>query len=101
MQIVYCTCNVSILESLQELLSKAKVESYQLIDRVLAHNAVGDSRFDTAVWPGYNIAIFVQCPTPEMAQSVMTAIKRFNQNAFNQNELILAYTWSVDDCCVG
>lgn len=100
MKIVYCTCNVSVLESLQELLNRLEVKNFQIIDRVLASNKLGDNRFDTAVWPGYNVAVFAQCRSSELAQELMSAIKEFNINAFNHNELIMALTWTADDFCI-
>ncbi len=100
MKIVYCTCNVSVLESLQELLNRLEVKNFQIIDRVLANSKLGDNRFDTAVWPGYNVAVFVQCQSNELAQELMSSIKEFNTNAFNHNELIMAVTWTADDFCI-
>ena len=99
MKIVYCTCNVSVLETLQELMNSLEIKSYQIIDRVLAKNMLGDNRFDTAVWPSYNSSLIMQITDDQKAAQVMNAIRQLNKKAFNQNELVIAAMWTVDDFC--
>ncbi|HZJ74790.1 MAG TPA: hypothetical protein VFC87_08295 [Perlabentimonas sp.] len=99
MKTIYCTCNVSVLEALVKKINQYHVDSYQIIEQVMAHNSVGDNRLNTAVWPGYNSSIIMQITDTQNATQVMNAIREFNKNAFNQNELVIATMWTVDDFC--
>ena len=101
MKTIYCTCNVSVLEALLENFSKYQIDSFQVFEQALAYNSVGDNRLNTAVWPGYNSSIFMQFSDDKNAAQVMSSIREFNKNAFNENELVIATMWTVDDFCCG
>jgi hypothetical protein len=97
MKIIYCTCNVSVIEMLQQNIEELGVKNYQLFEQVLAKNIKGDNRLNTAVWPGYNSAIMMQIESVELAHLVMKRIKEINSTAFNHNELIVACMWTLED----
>ncbi len=99
MKFIYCTCNVSMLETLIEALEEVKVREYQVIDKVTAKNKLGDPRFNTPVWPGYNSAVLIQVSQDEKAKNVMQRIREMNKEAFNNGEIITACTWTLDDYC--
>ncbi len=97
MKFIYCTCNVSVSERVISLLEENEVRDYQLIDRVIARNVIGDPRFDTAVWPGYNVTITMQFSSDEKAAVVTDLLKKFNrESAFNDDELLTVCSWSID-----
>lgn len=99
MKLIYCTCNVSVIEPLLKIIDDIGVENYQVIEQVTAKNQKGDDRLNTPVWPGYNSAIIMQIPNNEMASLAMDKIREFNKNAFNNSELVIACTWTMDDFC--
>jgi len=99
MKLIYCTCNVSVLGALVKRIDELGIESYQIIEQVLAKNSKGDSRLNTAVWPGYNSSIVMQIPNHSKATAVMEAIREFNKSAFNDNELVTAALLPMEDFC--
>lgn len=99
MKLIYCTCNVSILDALVKKVDEIGVDSYQIIEKVLAKNEKGDSRLDTAVWPGYNSAVIMQIQDETKAKAIMETIREFNKSAFNENELVIAGLLSTNDFC--
>jgi len=97
MKFIYCTCNVSVSERITALLEANQVHDYQLIDRVIAKNVIGDPRFDTAVWPGYNVTITMQFSNDEKAALVIDILRQFNsESAFNNDELLTVCSWTLD-----
>lgn len=97
MKMIYVTCNVSVREPLLKILEEHNIKDYQVIEQVTAKSIKGDPRFNTAVWPGYNSAIFMQFSDDNRAKEIMQVLKDFNKNAFNENELITACLWTIDD----
>lgn len=97
MKMIYVTCNVSVREPLLKMLEEQKITNYQIIEEVPAKSVKGDLRLNTPVWPGYNSSIFIQCNDDEKAKEIMQKMKSFNQKAFNENELVTACSWTLDD----
>jgi len=98
MKFIYCTCNVSVSERIIALLESNEVRDYQLVDHVIAKNVIGDPRFDTAVWPGYNVTITMQFGKEDKAARIIDILKKFNkESAFNNDELLTVCSWSIDN----
>jgi len=97
MKTVYITCNVSVREPLISMLEEAGVDDYQIIEQVPAKNVRGAPRLNTAVWPSHNSSIFMQFSDDQEAQKIMQKVKDFNKEAFNENELVTACSWTLDD----
>ncbi|HAN18856.1 MAG: hypothetical protein A2X13_07850 [Bacteroidetes bacterium GWC2_33_15] len=97
MKMIYVTCNVSVREPLLKMLELNDIKDYQVIEQVIAKSVKGDPRFDTAVWPGYNSAVLMQFSNDEQAIEIMKRIREFNEKAFNENELVTACSWTIDD----
>jgi len=97
MKIIYCTFNVSIREPLIQLLEENGVQEYQLIEEVLARPLKAMPRFNTPVWPGYNSALIMQFREDQEARNMLDIIKEYNKKAYNENELITACMWTLDD----
>lgn len=97
MKMIYITCNVSVREPLLKMLEENNIKDYQVIEQVIAKSVKGDPRFNTAVWPGYNTAVFMQFSSDERAKDIMLKIREFNQRAFNNNELVTACSWTLDE----
>ncbi len=49
-----------MLERITTLLEANEVNDYQVADRIIAKNVKGAPRFDTPVWPGYNVSVTMQ-----------------------------------------
>lgn len=97
MKMIYCTCNVAVLEPLLKMLDENNVRDFQVVEQVTAKNKKGDHRFNNPVWPGYNSTVFIQITEDEKAKLVMQKIREFNRNAFNDNELVTACMWTIED----
>ncbi len=97
MKMVYITCNVSVRDPLIKLLENNNIKDYQIIEQVIAKNIKGDPRLNTSVWPGHNTSIFIQFSDDNRAKEIMQIVREFNQRAFNENELVTACSWSLDD----
>ncbi|MFC2104177.1 PG0541 family transporter-associated protein [Bacteroidota bacterium] len=97
MKMIYVTCNVSVRESLLKMLEENNIKDYQVTEQVTAKSVKGEPRFNTPVWPGYNSSIIMQFSNNERAIEIMQKIKEFNKKAFNDNELITACSWTLDD----
>jgi hypothetical protein len=99
MKLIYCTCNVSVLEPLLGVIQEIGLENYQVVEQVTAKNRIGDDRLNTPVWPGYNSSVVMQITDDNVAESVMARIRQFNKNAFNTSELVIACMLNMDDYC--
>jgi hypothetical protein len=101
MKFIFCTCNVSITERITDLLDKNEVCNYQISDHVVAKNATGAPRYDTPVWPGYNVNITMQFSDNEKAEEVVDLLRKFNkESAYNNDELITVCSWDMDNYIV-
>lgn len=94
---IYCTCDVSILAELTELLEKMEIRDYQVLERVIAKNREGNPRFNTPVWPGYNASVLMQVTEERLVKRVMEAVKAYNGKAENKDELITLCAWEITD----
>lgn len=97
MKMIYCTCNISVLDEVKNLLDEQNVSDYQVIEKVTVKNRIGDPRYDTPVWPGYNALVLLQVGDEAKVQRVITAIRSYNKQVFNHDELITVCTWTIDD----
>lgn len=94
---IYCTCDVSILAELTELLEKAGIRNYQVLERVIAKNREGNPRLNTPVWPGYNSSVLMQLSEEEPLKRLMQAVKEYNAAVENKDELITVCAWTITD----
>ncbi len=97
MKMIYCTCNVSVSEAFVKMLEENEVKDYQIIDLVKAKSVKGEPRLNNPVWPGHNTSIWMQFSNDKKAGEIMKLIREFNSRAFNENELVTACMWSLDD----
>lgn len=97
MKMVYITCNVSVREPLISQLEEAGIQDYQIIEQVPAKNVRGAPRLNTAVWPSHNSSLFMQFSDDNEAKKIMQLVKDFNKEAYNENELVTACSWTLDD----
>ena len=98
---IYCTCNISVLEALLTTIEAIDVKDYQVVDHVIAKNIKGVPRFDTPVWPGYNASVFLQFHDEEKVKRVIQELRTFNKKALNETELITCCSWNIDDYFYG
>jgi len=84
---------------LLELLEANNISDYQVIEKSTAKNRLGDPRFDTPVWPGYNSIILMQIIDDAKASKIMQAIRDSNVAAINDAEMVTACMWTLDDYC--
>lgn len=96
MKFIYITCNVSMLETISDLLDELKFTDYQITEQVTAKSSYASPRLNTAIWPGYNSSIAIQETDNEKVSLLKDTIDQMNSSAFNNEELIALYTWSID-----
>jgi hypothetical protein len=97
MKMIYVTCNVSVREPLVQKLEENDISDYQIVEQVPAKNVKGDPRLNTAVWPSHNSSVFMQFSDDNRAKEIMQIIREFNKGAYNDNELVTACMWTLDD----
>jgi len=98
MKFVYCTCSVSVSERIVAILEENGVNDYQMADNVIARSVVGNARFNTPVWPGYNVVITMQFSNDERAGEILDILRQFNSTtAFNDDEMLTVCSWKMDD----
>jgi hypothetical protein len=86
------------MEIVTNLLDNNNVIEYQVTDKVIAKSVKGSPRFDTAVWPGYNVIITLQVENNEKAKEILGLLKEFNRNnAANPDELLTVCSWEADN----
>ncbi len=95
MKMIYCTCNVSVVDTIIETLESLDILDYQVFNHVNVKNVKGDPRLNTPVWPGYNAAIFMQISDDEKVKSVIGILKEYNKNRFD-DELVTVCSWSIE-----
>lgn len=96
MQFIYITCNISMLEIITDLLDEIEIMNYQVIEQVTAKSHYDNPRLNTAIWPGFNASLLIQEENIEKTDDLLLEIKQFNQKAYNNGELIVAYRWSIE-----
>lgn len=96
MKFIYITCNVSMLETISDLLDELKFTDYQVTEQVTAKSSYASPRLNTAIWPGYNSSIAIQETDNEKVSLLKDTIDEMNSSAFNNEELIALHTWSID-----
>lgn len=97
MKMIYCSCNISVLEQIVEILDALQIHDYQIIDQILSRNRMSDPRLNTAVWPGYNASILMQIREEDKIKLLMDKLRQFNRSAFNASEMLTACSWPIDD----
>ncbi|MCB5250168.1 MAG: hypothetical protein RBS16_06855 [Candidatus Cloacimonadales bacterium] len=96
MKVMNIACNISSVSHLVKMIDDEKINFYQLFEQVSGKLPKGEPRLNNPVWPGLNNSVFLTC-TQEQCENMKQKIKEFNQNAYNDNELIYYNTWTVDD----
>jgi len=86
-----------MMDQVTQLLDKNGVTSYQITDRVICRSEKGSPRFDTAVWPGYNVIITMQSNDAQ-AERIIDLLRKFNsEQASGDEELLTVCSMNIDD----
>lgn len=93
MNVIYCTCNVSVQERLLKIIEECHISEYQLIDQVKAKSRKADPRMNNPVWPGYNSAVVMQVTENEKLERIAERVKEYNAQVYNSSELITFCAW--------
>jgi hypothetical protein len=98
MKFIFCTCNVSMLERVIGLLEANEVNDYQVTDKIITRSVKGAPRFDTAVWPGYNVNITMQITDNTKSATILNLLRNYNNdNGSNDDELLTVCSWEMDN----
>jgi hypothetical protein len=90
-----------MMDQVVSLLEANDVKSYQIADKIIARSLKGAPRFDTAVWPGYNVSITIQISGDEKAANIISLLKEFNkETAGTDDELLTVCTWGMESYIV-
>ena len=95
MKMVYCSCNVSVLPELIEMIEKCEINNYQISKEVIGKSVIGDPRMNTAIWPGHNSTLICQAED-NLVEKLIGNVKKYNEEAYNDNENITLATWGID-----
>jgi hypothetical protein len=86
-----------MMDQVISLLEANEVNSFQVANRIIAKSIKGAPRFDTPIWPGYNVSITIQITDDEKAATVVNLLKAFNkENAGTDDELLTVCTWKME-----
>ncbi len=96
MKMIYCTCNISVLDELIEMMRSEKIDSYQVVEKVTGKDHAGDPRLNTSVWPGFNSS-FTAMVKDEKVPKVVKMINDYNEKAINRNEIITFCSWNLQE----
>lgn len=87
-----------MLERVTNLLEVNEVNDYQVADKIIAKNIKGDPRFDTAVWPGYNVTITMQITDDSKSDMILEILRKYNkENTASTDELLTVCSWKMDN----
>jgi hypothetical protein len=87
-----------MLERVTNLLEANDINDYQIADKIIAKSVKGAPRFDTAVWPGYNVTITMQINDTDKSASILDILRNFNKgNTANCDELLTVCSWEMDN----
>jgi hypothetical protein len=85
------------MDQVISLLEANEVNSFQVANRIIAKSNKGAPRFDTPIWPGYNVSITIQITGDEKAATVVNLLKAFNkENAGTDDELLTVCAWEME-----
>jgi hypothetical protein len=83
-------------ETIKTVLTENNVRSYQITDKVIALGPKGSPRFDTAIWPGYNVTITMQIEDDNKAAEIIRQLKDINADSgINDDELVTVCSWEI------
>jgi hypothetical protein len=88
--------NISRLNPFVEILKKNEFKSYQIFENVTGRQFTGSPRMNTAVWPGYNSVVNVQCEKRQK-DALIKEIQIMNSQIINESERIMAAVFPCED----
>jgi hypothetical protein len=84
------------------ILEEAEITGFQVTDRVIARSIKGAPRYDTPVWPGYNVIFTIQTDNDEKAASLTEKLRAFNSEAAGtDDELLTVCSWNMENHFIG
>ena len=89
-------CNVSSISEVTAILDSERINFYQIIDRVTVKLPVGNPRLNTSIWPGYSVAIIVQC-NPACCQDLKSSLTMLNEHNISEDETVFYSSWNLDE----
>lgn len=99
MKFIFCSCNISMKEQVLSILEDSMVESYQVADMIISRCAKGSPRFNTPVWPGYNVNITMQITDHNRAEQIIALLKAVNDEPDrNPEEMLTVCSWDMNNC---
>lgn len=85
------------MDQVLALLDESGVTCYQVLDNVVSKNIKGAPRFNTPVWPGYNVIINIQVNNDDKASGLIEQLRAFNsETAGAEDELLTVCSWGME-----
>jgi len=79
------------------LIEENGMNAFQVCEGVTARSPKGAPRFDTPVWPGYNVVITIQADNDDKASVLIEKFKLFNSEiAGTDDELLTVCSWNME-----
>jgi hypothetical protein len=86
-----------MMDQVLALLEKNEVPGYQVTDNVISKNVKGAPRFNTPVWPGYNVIITIQINNDDKASGLIEQLRAFNRDTSGaEDELLTVCSWGME-----
>jgi hypothetical protein len=86
-----------MMDQVIAIIDEHEITGYQVTDKVIARSPKGAPRYDTPVWPGYNVIITIQTNDDEKASELIKKLKTFNKEAAGtDDELLTVCAWGMD-----
>jgi hypothetical protein len=95
MKFIYCTCNVSMLERLTNLLEMIEVMNYQITDSANAKNVLRGTPVKLSI---DNITITMQIPDRIKSKMILNIFRNINkENAAEPDKMLTVCSWDIDN----
>jgi hypothetical protein len=98
MKFIYCTCEVSMLERLTNILELIEVYDYQIIDSSNAKNVLKGSPVHPDQLSVNNITVTMQIPDSIKSKMILNIFRNINkENAAEPEKLLTVCSWEMDN----
>ena len=97
MKMISIVCNVSVANTILNMLNKFNINNYQHIEEINSKPVIGKPRLNSAIWPGYSSMINFQHQDNNQLKEILFSLNKYNSEVENNSEKIEVYVWKLED----